>query len=66
MTEEVMAIIKEVGIGMRDVNEPILWWTANTGNKGCSLQIFDCVTLGDLIQYHLEFLVSFVVLNLFQ
>ena len=50
MTEEVMAIITGVGIGMRDCNRPVLWFETNSGNKGASLQVFDWEKAKEIIR----------------
>lgn len=40
MTEQ-LAIIKDVGIGMRDVGRPVLWWTVYVGDNAGALHVFD-------------------------
>lgn len=52
MTEsrEQMAIIQGVGVGLRDVGKPVLWWTVNTGDSGCALQVFNWEEAGEIIK----------------
>ena len=45
-----MAIIQGVGVGLRDTNQPILWWSVHTGNNGSALLIFDWATAADIIR----------------
>ena len=41
MVNEQMAIINEVGIGIRDVGRPVLWFTINLMDGGAALQVFN-------------------------
>jgi len=45
-----LAIMKNVGIGMRDMHRPGLWFTAYTSENSASLQILDWKKAGKLIQ----------------
>ena len=47
---EVLAIIKDVNIGMRDCNEPVLWFTTHTSECSAALQVFNWVEAGKLIK----------------
>ena len=49
MTEQ-MAIIQGVGIGLRDTNRPVLWWSVHTGNDGSALHVFDWETAAAIIK----------------
>jgi hypothetical protein len=35
-----LGIISEVGFGLRDLNEPVLWWTVHTDEHWAALQVF--------------------------
>ena len=50
MAEKTMAIMRGVGIGMRDCNEPVLWFAAHTSEGVASLQIFDWAQAKELIK----------------
>lgn len=45
-----MAIIQGVGVGLRDVGAPVLWWTVNTGDSGAALNVFDWEVAGEIIK----------------
>ena len=47
---EHMAIIQGVGVGLRDTNTPIMWWTIHTDSVGSALNIFDWLTAFDIIK----------------
>ncbi len=48
--DEQMAIINEVGIGIRDVGEPVLWFSVNLlGGRG-ALQVFDWRQAAEIIK----------------
>lgn len=47
---EKMAIIKDVGIGLRDAGVPILWFTVYVSECGAALQIFNWNDAGKLIK----------------
>ncbi len=47
---EQMAIIQGVGVGLRDTNHSVLWWSAHTGNAGSALHVFDWATAADIIK----------------
>lgn len=38
--EEVMGIIKDAHYGLRDTNQPVLWFTVYTSENSASLQVF--------------------------
>lgn len=50
MEEEVLAIMKDVGIGMRDHCNPILWFNAYTDESSASLQIVEWEEAGLMIE----------------
>jgi len=52
MTEakELMAIIQGVGVGLRDVGRPVLWWSVHTDKCGSALHVFDWDTAFDIIK----------------
>ena len=35
-----LAVIKEVGLGLRDVGHPVLWWTAYIDEAAAALHVF--------------------------
>ena len=49
MNEE-MAIINEVGIGIRDVGRPVLWFTVNLMDGGGALQVFNWEQAAEIIK----------------
>jgi len=48
--DEQLAIIRNVGIGMRDCSKPVLWFTAYTDEHSASLQVFDWDTAREIIE----------------
>ncbi len=49
MTEQ-LGVIKEVGVGLYDRNEPILWFTVYVGDASASLQWFEWEKAGKIIK----------------
>ncbi len=49
MSEE-MAIITEVGVGIRDVGRPVLWFTATLMDGGGALQVFGWEQAAEIIK----------------
>ncbi|KKM72728.1 hypothetical protein LCGC14_1417540 [marine sediment metagenome] len=47
---EQMAIINEVGIGIRDAGRPILWFTVHLMEGGTALNIFDWEEAAEIIK----------------
>ncbi|KKK93368.1 hypothetical protein LCGC14_2693600, partial [marine sediment metagenome] len=45
-----MAIINEVGIGIRDVGRPVLWFTTNLVDKTAALNVFSWEKAGEIIK----------------
>ena len=45
-----MAIINEVGIGIRDLEEPVLWFTVTLMSGVCALQVFDWQQAAEIIK----------------
>ena len=45
-----MAIIQGVGVGLRDVNNPVLWWTVHTSEGSAALHVFDWDTAYKIIK----------------
>ena len=48
--KEVMAIIQGVGVGLRDTNNPVLWWSVHTDSIGSALHVFNWETAFDIIK----------------
>ena len=52
---EQMAIINEVGIGLRDTSRPILWFTVHLLDGGAALNVFTWEEAAEIIEaYGLE------------
>jgi hypothetical protein len=52
---EQMAIISEVGIGLRDVGRPVLWFTTTIMGGGAALNVFSWEQAAEIIRaYDLE------------
>ncbi len=49
MNEE-MAIITEVGVGIRDVGRPVLWFTVTLMDGGGALQVFSWEQAAEIIK----------------
>ncbi|KKL25949.1 hypothetical protein LCGC14_2400170 [marine sediment metagenome] len=45
-----MAIINEVGIGIRDVGKPVLWFTTTLVDKTAALNVFSWEKAGEIIK----------------
>jgi len=45
--EVCLGVISEVGFGLRDVGQPVLWFTVHTDENWASLQVF---TVGEAVQ----------------
>ena len=50
MMSEQMAIIKGVGIGIRDVGRPVLWFEVNSMDGGGALQVFGWEEAAEIIK----------------
>ena len=50
MAEKTMAIMRGVGIGMRDCSEPVLWFAAHISKGVASLQVFDWAQAAEIIK----------------
>ena len=48
--KEQLAIIQGVGVGLRDTNQPVLWWSAHTGDAGSALHVFGWDEAADIIR----------------
>ncbi|KKL83726.1 hypothetical protein LCGC14_1971850 [marine sediment metagenome] len=49
MTEQ-MAIINEVGVGIRDVGRPVLWFTVHLMDEGAALNVFSWEEAREIIE----------------
>ncbi len=55
MMSEQMAIINEVGIGLRDTGKPVLWFTVHLLDGGAALNVFGWEGAAEIIKaYGLE------------
>ena len=48
--ERCLAIISEVGFGMRDLSEPVLWWTVHTDESWAALHVFPVAQAVEIIK----------------
>ncbi len=50
MAEKQLAVISEVGIGMRDNNFPCLWFTVHLSESEAALKVFPWEEAGEIIE----------------